>query len=66
MAQFVVVSNEHGDRVFVNIEHVRKVHEQKNLKQAAIWIEGEATPVMARGDEFLKVIATLQNRLAPP
>jgi hypothetical protein len=61
MLQFIVVPDENGNRVFINLIHVKKVAEQKNLSQAAIWVEGEPHPLMAHDKDFMNVMAVLEK-----
>lgn len=61
MHQFIVVPDENGNRVFVNLNHVIKVAEKKNLNQAAIWVEGEPHPLMAHDRDFTSVMSVLEK-----
>jgi hypothetical protein len=61
VSQFIVVLDENGNRVFINLQHVTKVAEQKNPGQAAIWVQGEPHPLMAHDKDFLSVMAVLEK-----
>ena len=61
MLQFIVVPDENGNRVFINLQHVTKVAEHKNLSQAAIWVEGEPHPLMVHDKDFINVMSVLEK-----